>query len=102
MRQLGVQRKMTLCKMHGSPPFQESFMQRRHLLQFAAALAAPVLGLPGAAQAQSFPSRPVKLIVVPFKSSVPPPPVVSTETELTVCGPGFMTKAKLLKPLETP
>ena len=38
-------------------------MQRRHLLQSAAALAAPALGLPGAAQAQSFPSRPVKLIV---------------------------------------
>lgn len=40
-------------------------MQRRQLLQTAAALAAPVLGLPGAARAQApgFPARPIKLIV---------------------------------------
>ena len=63
MRQPGVQRKMALCNMHGSPPFQESFMQRRHLLQSAAALAIPTLGPLTLAQAQSFPSRPVKLIV---------------------------------------
>jgi len=40
-------------------------MQRRHLLQTAAALAAPALGWPGAAfaQASGFPLRPIKLIV---------------------------------------
>lgn len=38
-------------------------MQRRHLLQSAAALAVPLLGPLGAAQAQSFPVRPIKLIV---------------------------------------
>jgi len=38
-------------------------MQRRHLLQSAAALAVPLLGPLGAAQAQSFPARPIKLIV---------------------------------------
>lgn len=38
-------------------------MQRRHLLQSAAALAVPLLGPLGAAQAQSFPTRPIKLIV---------------------------------------
>jgi tripartite-type tricarboxylate transporter receptor subunit TctC len=40
-------------------------MQRRQLLQSAAALAAPVLGTLGAslAQAQGFPSRPIKLLV---------------------------------------
>ena len=40
-------------------------MQRRQLLQSAAALAIPALGSLGAtcAQAQGFPSRPVKLIV---------------------------------------
>ena len=36
-------------------------MQRRHLLQSAAALAAPALGL--SAQAQSFPGKPIKLII---------------------------------------
>ena len=36
-------------------------MQRRHLLQSAAALASPVLGLQ--AQAQSFPVKPIKLII---------------------------------------
>jgi len=44
-------------------PLQEIFMQRRHLLQSAAALAVPLLGPLGAAQAQSFPARPIKLIV---------------------------------------
>ena len=38
-------------------------MQRRHLLQSAAALAAPVLADFGFAQAQTFPSRPIKLLV---------------------------------------
>ena len=40
-------------------------MQRRHLLQSAAALAAPALGSLGTAfaQAQGFPSRPIKLII---------------------------------------
>jgi tripartite-type tricarboxylate transporter receptor subunit TctC len=39
-------------------------MQRRQLLQSAAALAAPVLGLGASlAQAQGFPSRPIKLLV---------------------------------------
>ncbi|MFC5521779.1 Bug family tripartite tricarboxylate transporter substrate binding protein [Polaromonas jejuensis] len=38
-------------------------MQRRHLLQSAAALAAPALASFGVAQAQSFPSRPIKLLV---------------------------------------
>ena len=38
-------------------------MQRRQLLQSAAALAAPVLGSLSMARAQSFPVRPVKLIV---------------------------------------
>lgn len=38
-------------------------MQRRHLLQSAAALAVPLLSPLGAAQAQSFPTRPIKLIV---------------------------------------
>ena len=38
-------------------------MQRRHLLQSAAALVIPALSPLGLAQAQSFPSRPVKLIV---------------------------------------
>ncbi len=36
-------------------------MQRRHLLQSAAALVSPVLGLQ--AQAQSFPAKPIKLII---------------------------------------
>jgi tripartite-type tricarboxylate transporter receptor subunit TctC len=38
-------------------------MQRRHLLQSAAALAVPLLGPLGAAQAQSFPARPIKLVI---------------------------------------
>ncbi|WP_309679916.1 tripartite tricarboxylate transporter substrate binding protein [Polaromonas sp.] len=38
-------------------------MQRRHLLQSAAALAAPSLATLGVAQAQSFPARPIKLLV---------------------------------------
>ena len=38
-------------------------MQRRHLLQSAAALAAPSLATLGIAQAQGFPSRPIKLLV---------------------------------------
>ena len=38
-------------------------MQRRHLLQSAAALALPALSALGLAQAQSFPVRPIKLIV---------------------------------------
>ena len=41
-------------------------MQRRHLLQTAAALAAPALapaGLLGQARAQSFPVRPIKLVI---------------------------------------
>jgi tripartite-type tricarboxylate transporter receptor subunit TctC len=46
-----------------TPPHQEIFMQRRHLLQSAAALAVPLLGPLGAAHAQSFPTRPIKLIV---------------------------------------
>ena len=38
-------------------------MLRRHLLQSAAALAAPTLAAFGVAQAQSFPARPIKLLV---------------------------------------
>ena len=38
-------------------------MQRRHLLQSAAALAAPSFATLGIAQAQGFPSRPIKLLV---------------------------------------
>ncbi|MGH8847746.1 MAG: tripartite tricarboxylate transporter substrate binding protein [Polaromonas sp.] len=38
-------------------------MQRRHLLQSAALLAAPTLAPFGVAQAQSFPARPIKLII---------------------------------------
>ena len=38
-------------------------MQRRHLLQSAAALAVPLLGPLGAAQAQGFPARPIKLVI---------------------------------------
>lgn len=38
-------------------------MQRRHLLQSAAALAVPLLGPLGAAQAQAFPARPIKLVI---------------------------------------
>lgn len=38
-------------------------MQRRHLLQSAAALAAPTLAALGIAHAQSFPTRPIKLLV---------------------------------------
>ena len=38
-------------------------MQRRQLLQSAAALAAPTLATLGYAQSQSFPSRPIKLLV---------------------------------------
>ena len=38
-------------------------MLRRHVLQSAAALAAPTLAPFGVAQAQSFPSRPIKLLV---------------------------------------
>ena len=38
-------------------------MQRRQLLQSAAALAAPALATLAVAQAQSFPSRPIKLLV---------------------------------------
>ena len=38
-------------------------MQRRHLLQSAAALAAPSLVTLGVAQAQGFPARPIKLLV---------------------------------------
>ena len=38
-------------------------MQRRQLLQSAAALAVPALGSLGFAQAQGFPARPIKLIV---------------------------------------
>jgi tripartite-type tricarboxylate transporter receptor subunit TctC len=38
-------------------------MQRRRLIQSAAALAVPLLGPLGAAQAQSFPTRTIKLIV---------------------------------------
>jgi tripartite-type tricarboxylate transporter receptor subunit TctC len=38
-------------------------MQRRHLLQTAAALAVPLSGAPFAAQAQSFPTRAIKLVI---------------------------------------
>jgi len=38
-------------------------MQRRHLLRSAAALAAPLLGVHVAAQAQSFPARAIKLVI---------------------------------------
>jgi len=38
-------------------------MQRRHLLRTAAALAVPLLGAHGAAQAQSFPARAIKLVI---------------------------------------
>ena len=38
-------------------------MQRRHLLRTTAALAVPLLGLQVAAQAQSFPSRAIKLVI---------------------------------------
>jgi tripartite-type tricarboxylate transporter receptor subunit TctC len=38
-------------------------MQRRHLLQSAAALALPALGLSAKAQPAGFPSRPIKLLV---------------------------------------
>jgi tripartite-type tricarboxylate transporter receptor subunit TctC len=38
-------------------------MQRRRLLQSAATLALPALGAPGTAQAQAFPSRPIKLVI---------------------------------------
>ena len=38
-------------------------MQRRQLLQSAAALAIPALGTLGLAQAQGFPSRPIKLVI---------------------------------------
>ncbi|NQW81803.1 MAG: tripartite tricarboxylate transporter substrate binding protein [Polaromonas sp.] len=38
-------------------------MQRRHLLRTAAALAVPLIGAQVAAQAPSFPARPIKLIV---------------------------------------
>ncbi len=38
-------------------------MQRRHLLQTTAALAVTLLGVPIAAQAQSFPTRAIKLVI---------------------------------------
>jgi len=38
-------------------------MQRRHLLRSAAALAVPLLGVHGGAQAQSFPTRAIKLVI---------------------------------------
>jgi len=38
-------------------------MQRRHLLRSAAALAVPLLGARGVAQAQSFPTRSIKLVI---------------------------------------
>ncbi len=38
-------------------------MQRRHLLQSAAALAVPLLGVHAGAQAQSFPTRAIKLVI---------------------------------------
>ena len=38
-------------------------MQRRHLLRSAAALAIPMLGVHAAAQAQSFPTRAIKLVI---------------------------------------